>query len=79
MKMFHFTFEVSGIDPETEGFEDRFYGGGVDDASILVDNGKLLIGFDREAEDQESAIKSAAHDVEARGGHVTRVVIDRDL
>src|SRR3954447_25945889 len=49
MATYHFTLEVSGIDPDVEGFEDRFYGNGVEDALIYVSDRRLFLAFDREA------------------------------
>ena len=54
MTIYRFSIEVSGIDPNEMGLEDRFYGDGVDDALISVSNGRLVFAFDREATDAES-------------------------
>jgi hypothetical protein len=76
MTIYRFSVEVSGIDPNETGLEDRFYGNGVDDALISVSNGRLFLAFDREALDAESAIHSATEDIVKRGGSVAQVVWD---
>ncbi|MGC2524890.1 MAG: hypothetical protein WA417_19990, partial [Stellaceae bacterium] len=68
MTIYRFSIEVSGIDPNEMGLEDRFYGDGVDDALISVSNGRLVFAFDREATDAESGIHSAREDILKRGG-----------
>ena len=76
MTIYRFTIEVSGIDPDQEGLEDRFYGNGVDDALIYLSNGHLFLAFDREAWNAEAAIQSATRDIVERGGGVARVIWD---
>jgi hypothetical protein len=76
MTLFHFTVEVSGIDPAQDGFESRFYGNGVDDVLIYVSGGRVFLAFDREAWNEEAALKGAASDIVERGGQVTRVIWD---
>jgi hypothetical protein len=76
MTMYHFTIEVNGIDPDQEGFEDRFYGNGVDDALIYVSDGRLFLAFDREAWSEEAAIRSAERDIAERGGRVAKIIRD---
>ena len=73
MTIYRFSIEVGGIDPDDKGLEDRFYGNGVDDALICVSNGRIVLAFDREAEDAETAIHSATEDIVKRGGTVARV------
>ena len=76
MTIYRFSIEVSGIDPNEMGLEDRFYGDGVDDALISVSNGRLVLAFDREATDAEFAIHSAREDILKRGGSIARVAWD---
>jgi hypothetical protein len=76
MTIYRFSIEVSGIDPNENGLESRFYGNGVDDALVWVSNGRLFLAFDREATDAESAIHSATEDIVKRGGKVARVEWD---
>jgi hypothetical protein len=76
MTIYRFTIEVSGIDPDQEGLEDRFYGHGVDDALIYVSAGHLFLAFDREAWNEDAAVRSATRDIVARGGSVARLIWD---
>ena len=76
MTIYRFSIEVGGIDPNDQGFENRFYGNGVDDASICVSNGTVCLAFDREARNEEDAITSAMRDITARGGKVNRITWD---
>lgn len=73
MTVYSFTIQVGRIDPAQAVFGDRFYGNGVDDALIYVIGGNLFLAFDREAENEESAIRSAMHDIAVRGGSIERV------
>jgi len=73
MTIYRFSVEVGGIDPNERDMENRFYGNGVDDALIVVSNGRLTLAFDREAANAEAAIHSAEEDIVRRGGSVTRI------
>lgn len=77
MTIYRFSIEVGGIDPNEEGIEKRFYGNGVDDASVCVLNGVLFLEFDREARSEEDAIFSATRDIIERGGKVNLVTRDK--
>ncbi len=74
MTTFEFTIIASGLDPEADDFEDRFYEAGCDDASIAFARGAILLQFAREAEDLDCAIKSAIEAVERAGATVEREV-----
>src|SRR5262245_16595195 len=50
MKTLEFTIVASGLDPDTDGFEDRFFEAGCDDATIVVKRGAIILEFAREAE-----------------------------
>jgi hypothetical protein len=76
MTIYRFTMEVGGLDPDQEGLEDRFYGNGVDDALIYVSGGHLFLAFDREAWNEDAAIRSATQDIVERGGSIARLVWD---
>lgn len=76
MTTYRFRVEVSGIDPDEEGFENRFYGNGVDDALIYVSDGHVFLAFDRKARNEEAAILSATNDIAQRGGSVARIMWD---
>ena len=76
MQTFEFTLVVSGIDPGEEGFEDRLYEAGCDDALVSVVKGSLVLDFAREAKNLTHALVSAIQDIQAAGGQVVRVEPD---
>jgi hypothetical protein len=76
MMTYRFTIEVSGLDPDQELLESRFYGNGVEDALVYVSGGHLFLAFDREAPDEKTAVLSAREDIVRRGGGVARVIRD---
>src|ERR1051326_7892442 len=59
---FEFSIIASGLDPEAEGFADRFFEAGCDDATISVQKGHIILDFAREALSVEDAICSAVDD-----------------
>jgi predicted DNA-binding transcriptional regulator AlpA len=59
MKTFEFTVIASGLDPQAEDFEDRFFAAGCDDATISFQKGAIILEFAREAEAFSDAIESA--------------------
>jgi hypothetical protein len=76
MKNFQFTIIASGLHPEAEDFEDRFFEAGCDDATITFARGAILLEFDRQARNFAHAIDSAIKDVKAAGAVVERVEPD---
>jgi hypothetical protein len=76
MTTYRFTLEVSGINSDQDGLAERFYGNGVDDALVYVSNGHVFLAFDRDADDERNAVKSAMQDIHQRGGTVIKVVWD---
>jgi hypothetical protein len=75
-KMYEFSIIASGLDPQAEDFEDRFYKAGCDDGTISFQKGHIIIDFAREAESIDAAIASAIEAVQAAGAHVDRVEPD---
>lgn len=73
MDRFSFTLHVSGIDTDGDGYADRLYEGGCDDALVAVINGQLQIDFDREASSYGAAVDSAVNDIARAGGKLVRV------
>ena len=69
--MHEFTFFAAGLDPEADDFEDRFFEAGCDDATLAVQNGHIVVHFEREAEDRIHAVTSAFCNVLASGAFVT--------
>jgi predicted DNA-binding transcriptional regulator AlpA len=76
MKTHEFTIVASGLDPEAEGFEDRFYEAGCDDATISFQKGVILLEFAREAPSFAKALISGIADVQRAGAEVERIEPD---
>ncbi|WP_274424878.1 helix-turn-helix transcriptional regulator [Chelativorans sp. YIM 93263] len=76
MKTFEFTIIASGLDPNADDFESRFYDAGCDDATIAFQKGHIIVDFAREAESIDEAIATAVRDVRAAGAHVDRIEPD---
>lgn len=76
MKKYEFSVIASGLDPEAEDFEARFYDGGCDDAIVSFQKGHVIIDFTREAGSVDAAISSAIENVLAVGAKVDRVEPD---
>jgi hypothetical protein len=76
MKTFEFSIIASGLDPEADDFESRFYDHGCDDALVGVSKGRIIIDFTREAETIEDAIASAVENVKTAGATVERIEPD---
>ena len=49
MKTHEFTIVASGLDPEADGYEDRFFEAGCDDATLSFQKGVIIAEFAREA------------------------------
>lgn len=76
MKLYEFSIIASGLDPNAEDFDIRFYEAGCDDATIAFQKGHIIVDFGREAESLEDAIASALADVKKAGATVDRVEPD---
>lgn len=76
MKKYEFSIVASGLDPQADDFERRFYDAGCDDATISFQKGHIIVDFAREADSVDSAICSAIECVEAAGAKVDRVEPD---
>ena len=77
MKTTHeFTIVASGLDPEADDFEDRFYEAGCDDSTISFQKGAIILEFAREAPTFAKALISAFADVQSAGAKVERVEPD---
>jgi hypothetical protein len=72
MKTHEFTIIASGLDPDAEDFEDRFFEAGCDDATISHQNGLTILEFSRAAKNFAHAIVSAFADVRTAGATVER-------
>jgi predicted DNA-binding transcriptional regulator AlpA len=76
MKQFEFSIIASGLDPEADGFADRFFDAGCDDATISFQKGCIIAYFTREAESIEAAIATAVGDVGRAGARIDRIEPD---
>jgi hypothetical protein len=76
MKTYEFSIIASGLDPEAEDFESRFYDAGCDDATISFQRGHIIVDFARKAESIDAAITSAVEAVASAGAKVDRVEPD---
>lgn len=70
MKTFEFCIIASGLDPDAEDFEDRFFNAGCDDATLSFQKGHIILDFAREAESLPKALASAVANVRAAGAKV---------
>jgi hypothetical protein len=77
MKKTHeFSIIASGLDPNAENFESRFFDAGCDDATISFQKGHIIVDFARKAHSLEDAIATAVEDVNKAGAKIDRVEPD---
>ncbi len=76
MKTHEFSIIASGLDPEMEGHEDRFFEEGCDDATLSFQKGVIIAEFAREAVSFSKAVASAYEDILKTGAKVERVEPD---
>jgi hypothetical protein len=76
MKLHEFTIIATGLDPMEEGFDDRLFEAGCDDATISIQKGAIVLDFGREARSFLSAVESAIQDVARAGATVVHVEPD---
>ncbi|MGJ3262311.1 MAG: helix-turn-helix transcriptional regulator [Salinarimonas sp.] len=74
----NYDFDViaSGLDPDADDFETRFWEAGCDDATVSFQRGRIIIAFAREAASAEAALDSALSAVRAAGATVLRIEPD---
>lgn len=75
-QLYEFTVVVAGTPELTDALADRLYEVGADDCSPGVCNQVLSIGFSREDESLEQAIRSAIAHVQAAGLTAERVEME---
>jgi hypothetical protein len=78
MRNFDFVVVLAPGTEMTEDLANRLFEAGCDDGSPGVSCGITNIGFSREAESLEAAIRSAVADVQKTGCTVQRVEIESD-
>ncbi len=76
MKTFEFSVIASGLNPQDDDFESRFYDAGCDDATVSFQKGHIIVDVAREAESVTAAIASAIEAVRTTGAKVDRVEPD---
>ena len=76
MKTHSFTIIASGLDPQADDFEDRFFDAGCDDATLSFQKGVIIVEFQREAVSFASAVASAYEAVLGAGAKVERIEPD---
>jgi len=72
MNSFEFAIIASGLDPQAEGFADRFFEAGCDDATLSFQKGLIVLEFARQAKNFAHALTSAFADVHKAGAKVER-------
>jgi len=76
MKTHEFTIIATGLDPHEDGFEDRFFEAGCDDATLSFQRGLIIAEFARKAPTFSRAILTAMEGVRAAGASVERIEPD---
>jgi hypothetical protein len=76
MTTYEFSVIASGLDPQADDFEARFYDAGCTDATVSFQKGHIIVDFAREANSVEEAICSAVEGVQRAGAHVDRIEPD---
>jgi hypothetical protein len=78
MPTFDFQLVLGDIEAMNEEIADALYEAGCDDGTAFSSNGIAAIGFSREAQSLEEAVRSAIADVNKAGLVVTRVASPDD-
>jgi len=76
MNQYEFTIIASGLDPDSDDFEDRFFNAGCDDTTIAFVKGRIVVEFQREARNFAHALVSAVRDVQKAGATVEHIEPD---
>jgi hypothetical protein len=78
MKCYDFIVILRGLEVIDDDLAEKLFEAGCDDGSPFSSCGIAGVGFSREAESLESAIRSAVADVQRAGCTVERVQIESD-
>jgi len=78
MKCYDFIVVLKGLDVVDDDLAGKLYEAGCDDGSPFSSCGVAGVGFSREADCLESAIRSAVADVQKTGCTVQRIEIESD-
>jgi len=76
MKTYEFSIVASGLDPQSDDFETRFYDAGCDDATISFQKGHIIVDFAREALSADEAVASGMSNVLSAGASIDRIEPD---
>ncbi len=76
MKTYEFTIVASGLDPELDGYEDRFVEAGCGDASLSFQKGVIIAEFARDALSFSKAVATAYDGMLKTGAKIERVEPD---
>ncbi|MCY9861251.1 hypothetical protein OTK49_01820 [Vibrio coralliirubri] len=80
-QVFEFEIVVGGIEVNTDeqlfDISDKLYEAGCSDATVLVENGTVIVCFDREADTLESAIESGKNDINKVEGIYAASALDK--
>ncbi|HUT91054.1 MAG TPA: hypothetical protein VMY37_16245 [Thermoguttaceae bacterium] len=76
MATYRFTVILAGLREISDELADALFEAGCDDGSPWSSQGVAAVGFDREAESFEQAVRSAVADVQKAGCHVAWVKIE---
>jgi hypothetical protein len=72
MKSFDFQLFLAKVDRSNEKMAEALYEAGCDDGTLFSSNGEVAIGFSREANSLEEAVRSAIANVIQAGYSVSR-------
>jgi hypothetical protein len=78
MPVYSFSVVLRGIDVISDDLAETLFAAGCDDGSPFSADGVAEVGFDREADSLESAIRSAIADVQKAGCVVEKVEIESE-
>ena len=78
MNCYDFVVVLKGLDVIDDDLAEALYEAGCDDGSPFSSGGVAGVGFSREADCLESAIRSAVADVQKAGCTVQRIEIESD-
>jgi hypothetical protein len=76
MATYRFTVILAGLNEISDDLAEALFETGCDDGSPWSSQGVAAVGFDREAESFEQAVRSAIADVQKAGCHVAWVKIE---
>ncbi len=73
MKSFEFLLFLASVSRSNNAMAEALYEAGCDDGTVFSSNGEVAIGFSREANSLEEAVRSAIANVVQAGYSVSRV------